>query len=33
VSAAYRAAILALIVASIAGGVLLGAWAHTALST
>ena len=32
-SAAYRAAVLALIVASITGGILLGTWAHTTLST
>jgi hypothetical protein len=33
VSAAYRAAVLALIVVSVAGGLLLGTWVHTTLST
>lgn len=32
-SAAYRAAVLALIVVSVAGGLLLGTWVHTTLST
>ena len=32
-SAAYRAAVLALIVVSVAGGLVLGTWVHTTLST